>query len=220
MMETQLIIEVLILLILVIVTRVLYLIHKITTGYSRKSEIKRTTPCKILICIGSGGHTTEMLQLIKNINFAKYKPRYYTMAKTDKTSHDKVVNFEKAKEGISSNYTIIEVPRSREVHQSYITSVITTLYSTLYSLPIVLGIMPDVIICNGPGSCVPICVVSFILKCMFIKDIRIVFIESYCRVQTFSLTGKILTYLADNFLVQWPDLKNKLKRAEYIGQLM
>ncbi|KAK9874159.1 hypothetical protein WA026_002515 [Henosepilachna vigintioctopunctata] len=217
-MDASIVLEITFMIILLLLTRVLYLIHKITTGYSRKSGEKRSK-CSAIICIGSGGHTTEMLQLIRNLDFDKYNPRYYVMAKTDKCSRDKVEKFEQLRNK-QQDYSIIEVPRSREVQQSYFTSVITTMYSILCSIPIVLKTMPDLIICNGPGSCVPICIVSFILKCMFIKDIRIVFVESYCRVHTFSLTGKILTYLADNFLVQWPELKIKMKRSEYIGQLL
>ncbi|EFA00490.1 UDP-N-acetylglucosamine transferase subunit ALG14 homolog [Tribolium castaneum] len=217
-MEDQLKIELAILIAVLILARILYLVHKITTGFSREASSKRVTPCRTVICIGSGGHTTEMLTLMASLDFAKYSPRYYIMAKTDTTSYAKVRKFEETKN--HSNYEIIEIPRSRVVGQSYITSIFTTLYSILYSVPLVCKIRPDLILCNGPGTCIPICLISFLLKAAFISDTRIVFIESFCRTETFSLSGKILMYFADNFLVQWPSLKQKLKRAEYIGQLM
>lgn len=214
----HLIIELAILIVVLVLARIFYLIHKITTGFSRVASSKRVTPCRTVICIGSGGHTTEMLNLITNLDFTKYSPRYYIMAKTDKTSYTKVKNFEDTKH--ENSYEIVQIPRSRVVGQSYITSVFTTLYSIFYSIPIIFKIRPDLILCNGPGTCIPICLLSFLLKAACISNTRIVFIESFCRTETFSLSGKILMYFADNFLVQWPSLKQKLKRAEYIGQLM
>lgn len=199
----------------------LYLIHKITTGYSKVGVSKRTS-CKTIICIGSGGHTTEMLMLVKTLDFAKYSPRYYIMANTDHISSCKIHAAEKMKSSTQDckNYMIIEIPRSRSVKQSYYTSVFTTLYSVIYSIPLVCKIRPHLILCNGPGTCVPICVIAFILKVLFICDVRIVFIESFCRTRTFSLTGKMLRYIADNVIVQWPYLKTKMKQADYIGQLI
>ncbi|RZB62193.1 Alg14 domain containing protein, partial [Asbolus verrucosus] len=217
----QLKLELTILVFVLILARILYIVHKITTGFSREAPTKRVSPCKTVICIGSGGHTTEMLSLLNTIDFMKYSPRYYILANTDKTSFAKVKNLENLKNGTKDDaYKIIEIPRSRVVGQSYITSVFTTLYSILYSIPFVLKIRPELILCNGPGTCIPVCLAGFLLKVAFITDTRIVFIESFCRTETFSLSGKILMYFADNFLVQWPSLKQKLKRAEYIGQLM
>lgn len=219
----QLKFELFLLFVILIVARVLYLVHKITTGHSKYATVKRQTSCKTLICIGSGGHTTEMLKLIETLDFVKYSPRCYVMASNDVTSMQKVKNVEQNKRTDRKNdldYRIFRIPRSRTVKQSYFTSVFTTLFSILYSIPLIFQTMPDLILCNGPGTCIPICGLAFLLKTMFICDTRIVFIESFCRTNTFSLTGKILMYFADNFLVQWPSLKKKLRRSEYIGQLM
>ncbi|XP_030762636.1 UDP-N-acetylglucosamine transferase subunit ALG14 homolog isoform X2 [Sitophilus oryzae] len=196
------------------------MIHKITTG-SNLYAPKRSAPCKTAICIGSGGHTTEMLKLIENISFQHYNPRYYFISSSDKTSLRKVTDFESDKSfAINKDYFICYIPRSRAVNQSYISSVFTTLISVFYSFPHFLKIRPDMLLCNGPGTCIPLCIISFVLKCCFICNTRIIFIESFCRTKSFSLTGKILIYIADNFLVQWPYLKIKLKRSEYIGQLL
>lgn len=218
MLLDTLFIELLILVLLIIIARTLYEIHKVTNGLSQHPCKKRSSPAKTLICIGSGGHTTEMLTLVKNLDFRKYNPRYYIIANSDITSTLKVQSMEK--ENNDFNYFIKEIPRSRHVGQSYISSVITTLYSIAYCIPLLIKIRPDLILCNGPGTCIPICIISFVLKIMFIANTRIVFIESFCRTKTLSLTGKILIYIADNILVQWPSLKKKLKRSEYIGNIL
>jgi len=52
------------------------------------------------------------------------------------------------------------------------------------------------------------------------KFVKIIFIESFARVEHLSLTGKILYYLADRFLVQWPELKQQYPRSEHLGLLI
>lgn len=208
--------EFLILILLLVIARILFMMYKAATGFSRTAPTKRTKPCKTIVCIGSGGHTTEMLKLVNELDFAKFTPRYYILASSDKISHTKIHSLEKS----NGDFEIVEIPRSRNVGQSYFTSIFTTLYSVVYSIPVVWDIKPDLVLCNGPGTCIPICAIAFLMKATFVCDTRIVFVESYCRTQSFSLSGRVLKYFADNVVVQWPKLKSKLKRAEYIGQLM
>lgn len=205
--------------VLAFIFRVLYLICKIKNGSSKYIKEKRTDPAKTIICIGSGGHTTEMVKLIQHLNPQRYFPRFYVMAQNDVVSEEKIEMHEKKSYENKSEYTIVKIPRSRVVNQSYISSVFTTLKSILYSIPIMFKIKPDLILCNGPGTCVPICLISFLMKVLFICNTRIVFIESICRVESFSLTGKILMYFADNVVVQWEELTKVCKRADYLGQL-
>lgn len=208
----------LILTVFIAITRVMFVMHKIVTGHS-KYVSKTKANCKTLICLGSGGHTTEMFKLLKDLDCNKFSPRYYFVANNDSTSLKSIEEFERIRNQVDG-YKIFKIPRSRVVHQSYFTAVITTIYSTLYCLPILCKLRLDLILCNGPGTCIPICLISFLLKVGFISNSKILFVESFCRTKTFSMTGKILIYFADNFIVQWPYLTRKLKRAEYIGQLM
>jgi beta-1,4-N-acetylglucosaminyltransferase len=120
----------------------------------------------------------------------------------------------------SVKWHIARIPRSREVRQSWLTTVVYTAKAILSSVPIVLRTLPDVILCNGPGTCVPICLVAYIPRFLGIKTIRVVYVESICRVHTLSLTGKILYNLADLFVVQWPTLCEKYPRAVYVGRFM
>lgn len=63
----------------------------------------------------------------------------------------------------------------------------------------------------------PLCYVAFIYKLCGLLDADIVFIESFCRVQKLSLTGRLLYYISDKFIVQWPELLGQYSRAEYLG---
>ncbi|CAI5973510.1 unnamed protein product [Closterium sp. NIES-64] len=62
----------------------------------------------------------------------------------------------------------LSVYRSREVGQSYLTSVLTTIAATLHAMLLVARVRPQLLLCNGPGTCLPICIAVFTLhvRCM------------------------------------------------------
>jgi beta-1,4-N-acetylglucosaminyltransferase len=179
----------------------------------------RTKPSKTFIVLGSGGHTAEMLKLLSGVSLTRYSPRTYIVAENDKLSKAKAEAFESSAGGTGSA-NIKCIPRAREVGQSYFSSVFTTLYSILASMWLVVWNRPDLLLCNGPGTCVPICFWAFICKYLFIKDVKIVYVESFCRVKYLSLSGQMVYYIVDSFLVHWPQLKAKYPRTTFIGRLM
>ncbi|KAJ1526077.1 hypothetical protein ONE63_009242 [Megalurothrips usitatus] len=176
-----------------------------------------------MIVIGSGGHTTEMLRLVKAMTPSLYCPRTYVMASSDATSEFKVHVLEEHLATKASRkyrkYSIFKIPRSRDVGQSFFTSAFSTLYSFLRCVPMMLQTRPELVLCNGPGTCVPICILAFLLRTFFLTNTIIVFIESVCRVESLSMTGKILYYFADVFLVQWKDLEHRYSRVAYVGRV-
>uniref|UniRef100_A0A8V0Z9K8 UDP-N-acetylglucosamine transferase subunit ALG14 n=1 Tax=Gallus gallus TaxID=9031 RepID=A0A8V0Z9K8_CHICK len=76
------------------------------------------------------------------------------------------------------------------------------------------------ILCNGPGTCVPVCISALLLGLLGMKRAIIVYVESICRVETLSLSGKILYYFSDYFIVQWPALKEKYPKSVYLGRIV
>lgn len=175
----------------------------------------------VLAIAGSGGHTTELLRLVSVLQQDRYKPRHYVVALSDGMSSAKISAFENERKSIENqDYFLQRIPRSREVSQSWITSVGTTFYALLHSFPIVLRTKPDIILCNGPGTCIPLCAVGFLFKILGISNCQIIFVESFCRIQSLSLSGKILYYFADKCFVQWPALKEKYPKTEYMGRIV
>ncbi|KAK0425760.1 hypothetical protein QR680_009368 [Steinernema hermaphroditum] len=172
---------------------------------------------RLCAVMGSGGHTTEMLLMLGQLKDC-CPDRFYVIADTDKMSERKVREHE---EGSSGSFQILKIARSREVGQSYVTAVFSTIFAVFESARIVWTVRPDVVLTNGPGTAVPICMVSFVLDLFRIADIRIHFVESYCRVKSLSLTGLILYYLhiTDSFIVQWKDVHNKYPRSQFPGRL-
>ena len=73
---------------------------------------------------------------------------------------------------------------------------------------------PDLVVTTGSEICLPIC----ILAKLFGR--KVVFVESLCRVESLSGTGRILYPFADLFLVQWPELTTRYSRARYEGKIV
>ncbi|XP_055631726.1 UDP-N-acetylglucosamine transferase subunit ALG14 homolog [Toxorhynchites rutilus septentrionalis] len=208
--------------------RLLYLLVVIRRSSRDKAGLiatKRKGPAKTMIVMGSGGHTAEMLQIVEGLDFTKYTPRQYVIAAADKTSVVKVIDVEVRREPdlAKQDYEIVAITRSRHVQQSYFCSVFTTLTAISNSIPVVVRSRPDLILTNGPGTCVPICLVAFLTKLFFYnRNCKIVFVESFCRVRSLSLSGKILLWITDLFVVQWPGLvkgSGDGRKVEYFGRL-
>ncbi|KAM6398212.1 UDP-N-acetylglucosamine transferase subunit ALG14 isoform 2-T2 [Pluvialis apricaria] len=111
---------------------------------ARRRGGRRTPPLSLLVVAGSGGHTTEILRLLSCLS-ESYSPRHYIFADSDKMSEAKIRSFEQKRAETFSNsqFTLDRIPRSREVRQSWTSSVVTTLYSILYSLPLTYKLKPD-----------------------------------------------------------------------------
>lgn len=129
-----------------------------------KSACPSTTtplgPRSTLVVLGSGGHTTEMLRLLGALDRSAYTPRTYVYADTDKMSPSKLRGFEGRDASAEAGYTVRLIPRTREVRQSAVGTVVGTLRALAAAFPIVFSTMPDVVLTNGPGTCIPLCVAA------------------------------------------------------------
>ncbi|XP_036935466.1 UDP-N-acetylglucosamine transferase subunit ALG14 homolog isoform X2 [Acanthopagrus latus] len=168
-----------------------------------------------------GGHTSEILRVMECLS-AAYTPRHYVIADTDRMSEEKICTLENLNRHSDRDpqFTICRIPRSREVHQSWSSSVISTLNALRFSLPLVFRLRPDMVLCNGPGTCVPLCAAGLLLGILGMKKVLIVYVESICRVQTLSLTGKILYPISDYFFVQWASLRDKYPKSIFLGRIV
>ncbi|PYH46106.1 glycosyltransferase family protein [Aspergillus saccharolyticus JOP 1030-1] len=104
---------------------------------------------------------------------------------------------------------------------------------------------PDIILTNGPATAVCVILAARLLRLWHALHVavglgshsgsdttlssdfklRTIFVESWARVTTLSLSGKLLLPFADRFLVQWPELAGRkawrgMRQAEYVGTLV
>lgn len=157
---------------------------------SRQSSSLRKI--KTLVVLGSGGHTGEMMDMIQSLDPNKYSFEF-VLAQTDEGSEKSVRHLLKDKPQFHP-LSFHRIPRSREVHQSYFTSVFTTIRAFLYTTFITnFTINPDLvsdcknidcqeclcnkcvfnnfkIIVNGPGTCIPVCLSSYITRVSTFKS--------------------------------------------------
>lgn len=208
-------------LLLLIAARILWILPRFPGApQSQINESGRRQTVRTMIVLGSGGHTTEMLQMMTNLGHDRYSPRHYVIAATDLMSQSKAKTYEQLKSGQRGHHQIHVIPRSREVKQSWITTVGTTAYALIYSFALVFRVQPDLVLCNGPGTCVPICIAAYALRVLGLKQVSLIYIESFARVNHLSLSGRLLYRFADIFLVQWPQLLEGHPHAKYLGVLV
>ena len=169
-------------------------IYRVRKNYAGEREQNRPLihasgerPLRTTVVLGSGGHTTEMLNIVQHLSRDVYYPLSYIVASSDSTSMQR---FENPPKGISSEKIkpnkVNAIPRSREVGQSYFTSIFTTLWATVSVFSVVFSTRPDVLLCNGPGTCIPVAVSVFLCRIIGLSQGKIIFIESFCRVKRYS----------------------------------
>lgn len=73
---------------------------------------------------------------------------------------------------------------------------------------------PDVVLSTGAAAG---CMCCFLGKLLGAK---IVWVDSITNVDHLSLSGRMVRYIADLFLVQWPDLTRKYRGTEYVGTIV
>ena len=208
---------------------------------------------KTMVVLGSGGHTTEMIRLLEQLQPKSYSPVVYIVAHSDNTSVARLKKYidntrdsiglkesgtpgttrigqwegrypieneslPQTKNFLGEHLTsdnipkmalVHRLPRPREVHQSYMSSILPTLWSIYKTFHLLQQEQPQLILANGPGVCVPLIYLVFLSRILRLSSCKIVFVESLCRVQSLSLSGKLVYPIVDQFVVHWPTLKQK-----------
>ncbi len=183
----------------------------------RSKPQRKGSKVRTLLVLGSGGHTSELLPVVRALPADVYTPRLYVAA--DERSIERANALEQGRKGFAT----VTIPRARHVGQSYATSVLTTLWASVFSLWTVLRFRPQVVLCNGPGICVPIAAAALVLRFVLGREAcRVIFIESGCRLERLSLSGLIMYHLrlCDGFLVQWEALRERYPRASCVGRTL
>lgn len=86
-------------------------------------------------------------------------------------------------------------------------------YNIFKSFIIFIREKPDVIVTTGAHTAVPMCYIAKI----FGK--KIVFIESFAKTSTPTISGKLIYPIADLFIVQWKDMLKHYPKAVYGGSI-
>lgn len=85
------------------------------------------------------------------------------------------------------------------------------LVNTINSFKIFIKEKPDVVISTGALATVPMCLIAKVFRK------KLIFIESFAKITSPTLTGKLLYKFADQFYVQWEDMIKVYPKAIYKG---
>ncbi|KAE9377776.1 glycosyltransferase family 1 protein [Stipitochalara longipes BDJ] len=244
---------------IVVTTAFLRLLYVLPFGLlERNIKHARTELSHMVVVLGSGGHTAEMMSLLRNIDPRRYAHRTYIVSSGDSFSSGKAAEIEiiiqskyiqsfsePTKAGvthpITGTWDIMIVPRARKIHQPLYTAPFSSLWCfigclrALYTTSRISKVAPyeypDAIITNGPATAVMVVLAAIFLKLCTMAPahkMKIIYVESWARVKTLSLSGKILlwTGVCDTFLVQWESLAKKIngtgskRKVEWKGFLV
>jgi UDP-N-acetylglucosamine:LPS N-acetylglucosamine transferase len=148
---------------------------------------------KLALICSHGGHLTEMSILLPAFEEHEYFFVTYRCARTEKLAESK------------STYLLSNIG----------TNPWRMTLALLKAVHILIKEHPDMIISTGSEIAIPFSWVGKIL------GMRVVYIESWCRVRTRSGTGPLVYPVADLFLVQWPEvLRLYGPKAHYQGSLI
>jgi UDP-N-acetylglucosamine:LPS N-acetylglucosamine transferase len=70
---------------------------------------------------------------------------------------------------------------------------------------------PDLIITTGVLAVIPLCLIAK----LFGK--KLIYIESFAKISSPNKSGELLYKYADQFYVQWPQMKSVYPNAIYVG---
>lgn len=181
----------------------------------------------LLVVLGSGGHTAEMLTLIHDVVSTLTKNVHITYAygMTDKYSQAKAAKMHlttNCQEGFRQVTEAFEpLPRAREVGQSWTSTVWTSLMASVAAAKLIWVVRPHVVLTNGPGTSAIVGAISFCLRTIQPKrfSCQVVYVESFARVETLSMSGRLMYLFADRFIVQWSQLQERWPLSECYGRL-
>lgn len=145
----------------------------------------------ILVC-SSGGHLQQMLAL--EPVWGAYAHVWVTFDKSDARS---LLGAEQV--------VYAHSPTNRNVKNLLRNLVLA--WRTLRS------VRPRVLLTTGAGVAVPFAWIGRLL------GVRIVYVESFTRIEGPSLTGRLVAPVAHRAYVQWPEMEGELSNARYAGNV-
>lgn len=149
---------------------------------------------KVCLISSSGGHLEQIRQL-KDV-YQKYDCFY-------------VVSRTKATEAMKQKHYIV----SDLVRTNKFVEVLRMTRMMLEQFVIFIKEKPDVILTTGAAVAIPMCLIGKIFRK------KVIYIESFARMNTPNKTGLLIYRFADLFIIQWETLKKYYPNAVFGGSI-
>ena len=150
------------------------------------------THADVLLVCSSGGHLQQMLAL--EPSWGRYSHVWVTFDKSDTRSllSDEPVVFAYS-------------PTNRSPR-----NLVRNLFLAWRTLRVV---RPRIMLSTGAGVAVPF---AWIAR---LRGVRVVYVESFTRIEGLSLSGRLIRPVAHRMYVQWPELADAVPKTRYAGNV-
>ncbi len=147
---------------------------------------------KVCFMASTGGHFEQIMMLKPLMD------KYDSFIVTEETKYSVIDNNKKV-------YYLKQVNRHEK------TFIIRMLVNTYRSIKLFIKEKPDIVISTGALATIPTCLISKLFRK------KLIFIESFAKVTSPTLTGKLIYKFADQFYVQWKEMLDIYPNAIYKG---
>ncbi|MFC0469970.1 PssD/Cps14F family polysaccharide biosynthesis glycosyltransferase [Halalkalibacter kiskunsagensis] len=158
--------------------------------------MKKNKQKKVMFISSIGGHLTQLLQL---------KPLF------DQYDYHIVTEESSITKELAKEYPVsFLVYGARNYLFSYL---FKFSFNCIKSFFIFLKERPDVIVTTGAHTSVPMCYIAKLFRR------KVIYIESFAKTTTPTLSGRLVYPIADLFIVQWESMKKVYPKAVYGGSI-
>lgn len=148
---------------------------------------------KVCLVSSCGGHFMELMQIIPAVSTCDF----YIVTERNIASR-------KILDRYKHHYLIQQERKSVDFYFKFLFNIVLSLFFLLKE-------RPNIIITTGAGAAYPTCRLGKWL------GKKIIYIESFAKINTSSVTGKMVYPFADYFLIQWPEMTYIYPKALYYG---
>lgn len=150
---------------------------------------------KICLVSSCGGHFMELMQLLPAVSGYDF----YIVTEKNRASADILQKYR-------HHYLLQQERKEWKFMFKFAYNILLSLYFLLVE-------RPSTIITTGAGASYPTCRIGKMMGC------KIIYIESFAKLNSSSVTGKLIYSFADYFFIQWAEMKQVYPNAIYKGQV-
>ena len=151
---------------------------------------------RVLIPSSSGGHLTEVFQLRQLLEATEHLFVTEDLPLTRRLLEGRPCRFVR--------------PNGRNRDWVFWTNF---LINWFLAVPILLRFRPHAIVTTGSHTAIPFCYLGKLLGC------KVIYILSFCRIDTKAAAATAVYPVADLFFVQWERMRAAYPRSRYVGPL-
>jgi UDP-N-acetylglucosamine:LPS N-acetylglucosamine transferase len=156
---------------------------------------------KVLVVLGGGGHTTQMLKLVDLLG--------------DSFEYEYLVGFNEtlSEKKIKTKGKVYKIHKPRQYQDNKIVAALKSVRTFLEALNVMRKSNAEAIVSAGAG----VAAIASIAAKIFRK--KVIGLEDWSRQKKPSTAGRLTYFVSDLFFVQWPEMKKHYPKSVYAGRL-